>query len=154
MENYEINRNTLAILSCGKEKSKIIEDDKEFYVNLSPLKIIDNSCKYFGSSYDGRFNGTKSILGISHKSPIIIEESSRIIFFPTTSPRLERCSWISLNNISDYYKLYGDTIIKFNCGKKIKLEISYGIIDNQVLRSLRLESIFSKRLINFEKNNK
>ena len=84
MENYEINRNTLAILSCGKEKSKIIEDDKEFYVNLSPLKIIDNSCKYFGSSYDGRFNGTKSILGISHKSPIIIEESSRIIFFPTT----------------------------------------------------------------------
>lgn len=154
MENYEINRNTLAILSCGKEKSKIIEDDKEFYVNLSPLKIIDNSCKYFGSSYDGRFNGTKSILGISHKSPIIIEESSRIIFFPTTSPRLERCSWISLNNISDYYKLYGDTIIKFNCEKKIKLEISYGIIDNQVLRSSRLESIFSKRLINFEKNNK
>ncbi len=154
MENYEINRNTLAILSCGKEKSKIIEDDKEFYVNLSPLKIIDNSCKYFGSSYDGRFSGTKSILGISHKSPIIIEESSKIIFFPTTSPRLERCSWISLNNISDYYKLYGDTIIKFNCGKKIKLEISYGIIDNQVLRSSRLESIFSKRLINFEKNNK
>ena len=77
-----------------------------------------------------------------------------MIFFPTASPRLERCSWISLNNISDYYKLYGDTIIKFSCGKKIKLEISYGIIDNQVLRSSRLESLFSKRLINFEKNDK
>ncbi len=149
MKNYEINRQTLAVLSYGKERSKIIEENDEFIINLPVSKIIDNSCRFFGSSYEGRVNGTKNILGVSHKAPIIIEESMKIIFFPTTSPRLESCSWISLNNISEYYKLYGDTIVKFNCGKKVKLELSYGIIDNQVLRATRLESLLSKRIREF-----
>lgn len=149
MKNYEINRQTLAVLSYGKERSKIIEETDEFIINLPVSKIIDNSCRFFGSSYEGRVNGTKNILGVSHKAPIIIEESMKIIFFPTTSPRLENCSWISLNNISEYYKLFGDTIVKFNCGKKIKLELSYGIIDNQVLRATRLESLLSKRIREF-----
>ncbi len=151
MKNYEINKETLAIISYGKEKSKIIEEQNEFFINLSPTKIIDNSCRFFGSSYAGRLNGTKNILGISHKAPIIIEESMKIIFFPTCSPRLEKCSWISLDKINNYYKLYGDTIIKFNCGKKIKLELSYGVVDNQVLRATRLEAILSKRIIDFQK---
>lgn len=142
---YEINKETLAILSCGKEKCKIIECDREFYLNISAIKVIDNSCKFFGSSYLGRFDGTKKIMGISHKSPIIIEESNNIIFFPTKSPRLDNCSWISLNNLKNYYKENLNTIIDFNCGKKIKLELSYGIVDNQVLRATRLESLLNKR---------
>lgn len=151
MKNYEINKQTLAIISCGKGKSKIIEEKDEFFINQSSTKIIDNSCRFFGSSYDGRLNGTKSILGVSHKAPIIIEESSGIIFFPTSSPRLDCCSWISLNNIEEYYKLYGDTIIKFSCGKKIKLELSYGIIDNQILRATRLEALITKRTCSLKK---
>lgn len=146
MKNYEINRETLAIIPCGKGKSKIIEENNEFYVNYSTTKIIDYSCKFFGSSYEGRFNGTKSILGVSHKSPIIIEESNKIIFFPTTSPRLECCAWIALNNISKYYKSGIDTIIEFSCGKIIKLELSYGIVDNQVLRATRLSALINKRM--------
>ena len=37
------------------------------------------------------------------------------------------------------------TTIIFNCGKNIKLDISYGIIDNQILRATRLEMLFKKR---------
>lgn len=152
MESYEINRQTLAILSCGKEKSKIMEENREFFINLSTAKIIDDSCKFFGSSYDGRLNGTKSIMGVTHKAPIIIEESTKMIFFPTTSPRLENCSWISLNNISDYHKDLSDTIINFCCGKQLKLQLSYGIFDNQVLRATRLEALFIKRIKEFQKS--
>ena len=151
MKDYEINKETLAVISCGKERAKIIEENREFIINLPAIKIIDDSCKFFGSSYEGRLNGTKSILGISHKAPIIIEESKGIIFFPTNSPRLDYCAWLSLNNISEYYKIDGDTIIKFNCGKKIKLELSYGIVDNQVLRATRLGVLMKKRINSFEK---
>jgi len=142
---YEVNINTLAILSCGKEKSRIIEKERDFIINKSTTKIIDDSCKYFGSSYLGRVEGSKNILNTSQKLPVIIEESRCIIFFPTSSPRLDKCSWISLNNISKYHKNIDKTTIKFNCGKQIKLDISYGIIDNQVLRSTRLEMLFKKR---------
>ena len=152
MNEYEINRKTLAIIPIGENKSKVIEVGEEFIVNCSPIKIVDNSCKFFGSSYEGRFYGTKTLTGITHKSPIIIEESKKIIFFPTKSPRLNTCIWLSFNNILNYIEKGKESIITFSCGKEIKLDISYSIIDNQVLRSTRLESVLSKRIENFSKS--
>ena len=146
MKEYEINKETRAIIAINDEISKVYEINKVFYVYLPTIKIIDDSCKYFGSSYSGRVEGTKNLLNISYKAPIIIEERSKIIFFPTSSPRINTCSWISLNNIQSYYKEGDFTIIKFLCGIKIKIKLSYGIIDNQVLRATRLESVYDKRI--------
>ena len=109
-ENYEINLSTLAVIAVDNKTSKIIEGTEEFLVKRSAINIIDKSCKFFGSSYNGRFEGTKHLTGISYKSPIIIEETKNIIFFPTSSPRIADCSWISLNHILDYKKEDGKTI--------------------------------------------
>lgn len=59
MKNYEINRKTLAIIPISEERTKIIEEEDEFIINVPALKIIDNSCRFFGSSYEGRFCGSK-----------------------------------------------------------------------------------------------
>ena len=99
MNNYEINKETLIIYPHEKEKSLIKENCSEYIINLSPIKIINESCLYFGSSYLGRLQSTKRLFGYSKKVPIIIEESNNIIFFPLESPRLNSCIWISLNNI-------------------------------------------------------
>ena len=133
MRDYEINKQTLAIISCGKEKSKIIEEDNEFFVNLPATKIIDDSCKFFGSSYEGRLNGTKSILGVSHKAPIIIEETQSMIFFPTASPRFSKCAWIALNHVKNHIRFEEKSILYFQCGKNVELDISYGSLENQIL---------------------
>ncbi|MBO4245674.1 MAG: competence protein ComK [Bacilli bacterium] len=138
MNNYEINKNTIALLEAG-ERTQVIEEDNIFYVNNTPNKIMENSCEYFGSSLSGRQKGTISLTGISHKSPIIVEEESLMIFFPTTSPRLKNCSWISTKKIKRYYKNNDSVVIEYNNGQKISLNISYGIIDNQILRSALLE---------------
>lgn len=146
MNNYEINKQTLAIIPLKEGKSRVIEENNNYIVNKSPMKIIDNSCKFFGSSYEGRFSGTKTLTGITHKSPIIIEESRKMIFFPTKSPRLDSCIWISFNNILNYEQKENNSIIKFCCGKVLELDISYNIIDNQILRATRLESVLNKRM--------
>ncbi|MFA7688946.1 MAG: competence protein ComK, partial [Bacilli bacterium] len=104
MGEYEISNNTLAIIPIGYSKSKVLETTEEFIVNLSPFEIINNSCKYFGSSYSGRHDGTKNLIGVSHKAPIIIEETTELIFFPTMSPRIPNCYWISLNKVKDFIK--------------------------------------------------
>lgn len=145
MKNYEINVETLAIIPYDNYRSKVIEKERELIVGFSPRKIVDNSCKYFGSSYEGRYAGTKSMLGLTHKAPIIIEESNGIVFFPTSSPRLQTCSWISLNNVETYKKQGRGTLIYFFGGKSIKLDLAYGIVDNQILRSTRLAAILEKR---------
>lgn len=145
MNEYEINSETLAIIPEDKNLTRIYENEKTFLVNRPSLEIMEESCAYFGSSLIGRQKGTQSLIGISHKAPIIIEESKEIIFFPTTSPRLEKCSWISLKNIEKYYRENGTINIEFKSGKKISFPLSYGVLDNQILRATRLESVLRQR---------
>lgn len=145
MNSYEINSETQAIIPIGDDKSKIIEGNRTLIVNQTPMKIIDRSCKYFGSSYQGRFIGTKNLIGVSHKAPIIIEETKEIIFFPTNSPRLDNCAWLSLKHLQNYKKSNNNSIITFNSGYLLDLDISYGSLDNQVLRATRLESVLRLR---------
>lgn len=148
MNSYEINVNTQAIIPINENKSKIIEENRTLIVNETPMKIIERSCRYFGSSYQGRFLGTKNLIGVSHKAPIIIEETREIIFFPTNSPRQNSCVWISLKHLENYKKADQNSIIKFYSGNLLTLDISYGMLDNQVLRATRLESV-----LRFRKNN-
>lgn len=145
MNNYEINNSTLAIIPISKNCSKVIEKENNYIINNSTTKIIDHSCKYFGSSYIGRCEGTKNLVGFNYKSPIIIEESKEIIFFPTSSPRFENCSWISLNNIDRYIKRNNVSSIYFKNGLIIDLEISYSSLENQILRANLLESKLRQR---------
>ena len=66
---------------------------------------MDESCKYFGSSYEGRKEGAKSILGAEYKVPIVVEDSSNLILFPTTSPYADDCIWISLKRVNNIHKI-------------------------------------------------
>lgn len=147
MLNYEINNDTLAIIPLGEGKSKVIESTCELIINRTPMEIIEDSCLYFGSSYDGRHCATKYLLGISYKSPIVVEETKNIIFFPTNSPRQYDCCWISLRNIIDYKRNNKNSIIYFENGKNVQVNISYGSLDNQILRATRLESIIRNKKI-------
>lgn len=144
-KNYEINSSTVAIVPVDQTTSRIIELEDSFLVSQSSTEIIDESCKFFGSSYMGRHEGTKNLIGVNYKSPIIVEETMELIFFPTTSPRMKECIWISLNHIEDYTKKDCATFIHFKNGHSLELEISYGSLENQILRATRLESILRKR---------
>ena len=144
--NYEITFDTQLLLPIDKNNTKIIETDNEYLINDSSLKVLEHSCEYFGSSYSGRKEGTRNLTGITHKSPIIIEESNKLIYFPTESPRLNTCSWIGFNNIKEYFNNNGKATIIFDNNRVLDLNISYGVLDNQMLRSSKLESILRKRL--------
>lgn len=151
MNDYEINCETLALID-HKNKTIVYEKNNTFSVNKKPNEIMEESCEYFGSSLIGRQKGTTKLIGITHKAPVIVEEENELIFFPTSSPRLKDCSWISVKNIKNYYRNNNKTVtIEYNDGNKILLNISYGIIDNQILRSARLETMLRNRKNNIKK---
>lgn len=151
--NYEITYDTEMIIPLSNNESKVIEKDDEYIVDQNTLKILEHSCEYFGSSFEGRKEGTKKILGITHKSPIIVEESRKIIFFPTNSPERKDCAWINLEKIDKYYKVDKKTSsILFKCGKLVNLNISYGSLTNQILRATRLKFILEDRIAKKEDN--
>ncbi len=143
---YEISRGTLAIVPNSEENSLVYEDDSRYIVNETPFKIMEDSCKYFGSSYNGRKDSAKSILGAEYKVPIIVEENNNIIVFPTTSPSSADCVWISLGRIKYFEKIdSSNTKIVFDNNREIIVPCSYRTIENQVSRASRLDLVMRNR---------
>lgn len=145
--NYEITYDTQLILPVDRNTSKVIDNGNEYIINLPALSILEHSCEYFGSSYEGRKEGTKKLLGITHKSPIIVEESRKIIFFPTKSPDSENCIWINLEKIDKYYLINEKkSAIVFKNGDILEFDISIGSLTNQILRATRLKFVIEERM--------
>ncbi len=146
---YEISNGTLAILPNNEGDSLVYEDNERYIVNQSPYEIMESSCLYFGSSYSGRKEGAKDILGAEYKVPIIIDDSDNIIVFPTTSPLSQDCIWISLKHVKKYEKVDAYTTkVYFDNGKEILVPNSYRSIENQISRASRLDYVMRNRKSN------
>lgn len=143
---YEINVDTLILLPINNNKTKVIEKNDSFIVNTSTLSIIKKSCLFFGCSYEGRKEAVKKLIGIDMKVPILIEESRNIIFFPTSSCVNKNSIWISYQNLLNYSKFNEfSTVLFFQNNKKIKVDVKRNLIDNQVVRCLKLDTLLLKR---------
>ncbi len=146
MESYEINKETVALLPKDN-KTLVFEEEDSFVVDKTPLEILEDSCEYFGSSLQGRQTGTTSLVGFTHKVPVVVEESINLIFFPTLSPKNKMCSWLSFSHIEKLDKFKNKTILHMKNGKKIIIDISTAIIDNQMYRCSRLRNVLEDRKI-------
>ena len=139
---YEISKGTLAILPNEKNSSVVYEDDDRYIIKQTPFEIMEDSCKYFGSTYEGRKDGAREMLGAEYKVPIVIEDSSNLIVFPTTSPLSEDCVWISLKRVEKIEKIdANNTKIIFDNKTEIIVDSSYRTIENQLSRASRLDLI-------------
>ena len=143
---YEVNKGTLAVVPNDLESSLVYEDDSRYIINEKAYKIMDDSCKYFGSTYEGRKNGAKEILGAEYKVPIIVEDSNNLIVFPTTSPFSDDCVWVSLKRVKNIYKIDSyNTKILFDNNVEIIVPCSFRSVENQLSRASRLDLILRNR---------
>lgn len=145
LNEYEINSATQAIIPLDEEKAMVYEEEGEYIVDKPANQIINYNCNFYGSSYDGRCEGTRSLIGIKSKLPIIIEESRDIIFFPTNSIRRKQSTWIALNKISSLHKNEKNSFIIFTDGRKIDFDISMFSLENQYCRAIMLKSKLNDR---------
>lgn len=144
-DKYIINENTMALIPV-KGGCKIIENYITYFSIKMPIDIINESCKYYGSSFLGRCASTEYMTGIKYKCPIIISEIKSIIFFPTSSYKKTDCYWFNYNTIKKYYENSNYLLeIELLNGEKITLNLSKRIFNNQLFRSSRLESILRSK---------
>ncbi len=145
IDSYEINKDTCAILNLNNEVTKVVENNQEYLIPKTTFEVMEDSCAYYGSSYEGRLKGTKMILGCNYKLPIIVEESNDLIFFPTNGTSSEKCSWISLKHVLKYEPYKGYTKVTFTEGRTVVVKMSYNSFDMQVLRATRLQNLIKNR---------
>ena len=136
----------LVIVPNENATSLVYEDEERYIIEESPFKIMEESCKYFGSSYNGRKEGARDILGAEYKVPILIEDTNNLIVFPTTSPLAEDCVWISLKRLKKFIKIDSfNTKIIFDNNIELIVPCSYRTVENQVARASRLDFVLRKR---------
>lgn len=145
INEYFINEDTLILIPSSNNKTKIYDKEGTYEINSKVMDIVEKSCNYYGSSFLGRCIGSKSILNMNYKLPIIIDSVKEVIMLPTSSPSNSDCHWLCLNNIEDYYKKGNKIVIEFSNKITYEIGISYYTIENQILRATLLLTKLRKR---------
>ena len=145
LDEYYINTDTLLIVPINKNKTKIYDINGTYVIKKNAFELVDISCQYYGSSYSGRYVGAKNLLEMDYKLPIIVDEVKEIVIFPTCSPKLEKCSWICVNNIDNYEKSKKYSKIKFVNKDSFELQISFNSLENQIMRATMLMMRLKRR---------
>lgn len=149
-KEYEINPQTMALVAKqgegGQVHTEVLEREECFNISLCPSYVIDNSCRYFASSLDGRIAGTKQLTSFTHKPPIVISEAMGIYFFPIISPKRKDCTWIAHKYIRSYNgEPNKTTTVQFTNGISVNLPVSDGMFANQVQRTAHLRVMLEDR---------
>ena len=153
IEEYFISEDTLMLLPLSKNETKILDISGEYIIEKNIFEVVDESCQYYGSTYNGRYISAKKTLDMDYKLPIIIDEVKEVVLFPTCSPKLENCIWICVNNVENYIKNNKVSVIKFTNGISSELNISINTLENQILRATMLLMKLKKRKRNTKKKS-
>lgn len=145
LNEYLITTSTIMVKSLDNSNSMVYDFSGEYVSKMDINTIIESSCSFYGSSYEGRIKWSKEILNTKIKLPVVIEESKNIIFFPTRSISNNDCIWLSYNNITRIEKNGNATNVFFNDNRVYSIDVSYDIIDRQIYNCLRLEKILLSR---------
>jgi competence protein ComK len=155
IEEYEINPCTMLIIPHvygSKVYSKIFELEDEIISPFKPIDIIKASCEFFGSSYEGRKDGSRRLIGITHKAPIAIDPTNSIYFFPTTSPNRPECIWVSHEHVLHHRRSAPNiTNITFRNKDTFQIPMSASSFNNQLIRTAHLRTKLMQRMNEMEK---
>jgi competence protein ComK len=150
-EDYEINPYTMMIKPADhpdpRRRSEIYEVNGRYFSPDVPFEIVSRSCEYFGSSFNGRRQGTKQLIGVTHKAPIIVDPYTSIFLFPTASPTSPQCAWISHDYVASHRKNGStSTIVTFQNNESLELPISFYSFENQLSRTALLRIKFTQNM--------
>ncbi|PPA72381.1 competence protein ComK [Jeotgalibacillus proteolyticus] len=131
------------------KKTKIYEKDvSPFVAEHSPQEIIQYSCLYFLSSYEGRKFSTKTLTNIRHKPPIVIDPVTGVYFFSTHSDTNPHNRWLSLQHLRGYESFEKDqTLVTLSGNIEIVLPLSKQSFIQQYLKASHL---FCRTQFNFD----
>jgi len=143
---YEINDETVALIPIDSSTTRVLELENEYIIKQPAFNIMEENCEYYGSTYDGRVKAAKKILNFGYKIPIVVEETEKLIFFPTKAVANNNCAWINSNYVSKREKNGKKIKVEFQNGVEEEFDISKISFENQLLRANMLNSILSTRI--------
>lgn len=149
--NYIITPKTQAILPANQIEydTIVIEQGRELFINRPATTLIEDSCLYYGSTYDGRRQSVIERTNFKRKTPIPISIHSSIYAFPTHSPADKNCTWIFSNHIESLQSIKNApnpiTQINLTKSKTLAIPVSPSTIQTQIKRTNLCQYLYEAR---------
>ncbi|WP_257351950.1 competence protein ComK [Pseudalkalibacillus decolorationis] len=150
VKDYLINVDTMVILPhfdrFGNLYSMVCEVNRRFYVEEKPSEIINNSCLFNGSSFQGRVEGAIHITKYNRMVPIMICNRQGIYFFPTQSSKSNYCIWFAHDHIEAIAPKDADSCEVILSNKQaILIKSSKAVIETKVNRTAQYRHLVNQR---------
>lgn len=131
----------------GKLTTIVITQNDVQKVNIAPTQLMDFNLKYLGSSLRGAMEGSRMILGPISMPPLVINETTGIYWFPSTSPKRDDCVWFALQHIKEYKEIgKKKTQVILTNGCVIEIDVSYYTFEKKVQRAYKLKGKIEERI--------
>ncbi|MBS4190143.1 competence protein ComK [Bacillus sp. FJAT-49705] len=136
LKYYLINQETSLIKGehneYGKLCSRVLEGRKTFLVDCSPIKLLDETLKFYGFNYKGAKTGAKSILRKNSMCPIVLNQALGICMFPINSPDKHDNIWFNPDHIVQTFPYGSKTDVKLSNGVIIRVNLKLSTFNNKL----------------------
>ncbi|WP_339175284.1 competence protein ComK [Solibacillus sp. FSL R5-0691] len=139
--NYIISNSTFCLQSYqqrDKIHTAILDKYGQSTSPYKPLKIIRDTCRLHGSSYDASKYQARRFFGENkHKLPIMVayDFGDPCILFPLFSPFSPQNVWLSLNPIINISEDGDKTLVTFVDNTEVSLDINMKSFNQQYVRA-------------------
>ncbi|MGX6444036.1 competence protein ComK [Neobacillus sp. K501] len=119
-KNYFINQDLTYMFGFndrrGKKCTLVMEFNRVFIVERSPLEILDDSIRCIGFDLKGALDSSKLIIGNNVMCPVMINHIHSICVFPDKSYKHVDTIWFNPNQILRTLSLKRKTHVEFRNG--------------------------------------
>lgn len=155
LTNYHVNPNTYLIEPFeydGKLFSRIYEKYGIFYVAKKPLKLVHDSFKRLGTTYDAAVEYSKSFFEDgTQKLPVVMFFDLPYTIFPLYSPYSSENIWIAFSPIFYIRKLRGCTEVIFENETKKVFPLCFPAFSNRHLHATLLTKYAIRQRFSIQK---
>jgi competence protein ComK len=146
LDCYIINSNTLYIYGVydrnGKLCTIVRELEKTFFIDDSPLHILENSIKCIGYDLKGAMSSAKWILGGEiHMPPVMINPIQKICLFSDKSAKNDDTIWFNPVHIVRTLSYKKKTYIEFSNGTTLIIHCSIAAFNTKLQNAMQLRNI-------------
>lgn len=152
VQDYVIREETMLFIprynEYGEQSTHVIEQGKEWFVNLSPTKLMNDCLGYYGASLKGASDGAKKVLGNMHMCPILVNGKSGLYWFSTKSQHQQDCVWFALHHVKGYTSVGSkETKVTLSNGVQIIVNVSLYSFKGRVQKAYELKGTLEERFI-------
>lgn len=149
LSSYIVTFHTFALLHGQHSNpyyTKVVESDRTFIVEKTPLEIMKDSCSHYRSNFDSIITSSKNDLKNRPKPPIMLTHSNDrpLLFFPLLSPTLHKNSWVAYHAVKDAHPKEDGVSVVLKNDTQMPLDTSIAT----VYRQMALSHILSQRFDN------